>query len=160
MTVITSNLFNSAYRRTVGPAQLLPTRLESSSSAGPATKQPTRILLVDDEALLVECQAAVLERYGHLVTTASDPLDALALVRSNPSLFDVVISDLVMPGLDGVELSAAISALSPNLPIIMLTATPQGCELGEAGIRKILVKPAPPQEIHEAIVEVLDLALS
>ena len=121
--------------------------------------RPARILLVDDESLLVACQAAVLERYGHKVTAVTDPRDALALVRANPAHFDVVISDLVMPEIDGIELSARLASLRPELPIIILTGTPPNNGTLGYGIRKLLVKPAPSREVHAAVVEVLEEVL-
>jgi len=79
-----------------------------------------RILYVDDDDLLRESLAALLERDGHAVTQAESGARALELC-AGPGRFDVVVTDLGMPGMDGRELAAALAARSPNLPIILLT---------------------------------------
>ena len=84
-----------------------------------------RILLVDDEVVLVDMVGQMLRRLGYRLTGSSDSREALETVRRRPEAFDLVITDLDMPDLDGLELARQIKALRPNLPIILCTGYPQ-----------------------------------
>jgi len=79
-----------------------------------------RILVVDDEAPLLMTLAANLELEGFSVMEASNASEALALVRENE--FDVVLSDIRMPGMNGVDLCRTIHQLRPDLPVVLMTA--------------------------------------
>lgn len=81
---------------------------------------PPRILVVDDEPSLLLTLAANLELEGFDVATAEGGPQALALVRQQP--FDLVLSDVRMPGMNGVELFREIRKLCPNQPVILITA--------------------------------------
>lgn len=80
-----------------------------------------RILVVDDEASLVRMLEQQLADLGYTVTTQTSSLEALNMCRSQPSNFDLVITDMTMPNLTGDELAAEISALCPGMPIIICT---------------------------------------
>jgi len=79
-----------------------------------------RILVVDDEPDMVENCTRILRRAGYRVLATTDPERALALVESERP--DVVLTDLKMPGIDGMELMRRAHELDPTLPIIMITA--------------------------------------
>jgi DNA-binding NtrC family response regulator len=79
-----------------------------------------RILLVDDEGGLLMTLAANLELDGFEVTTAENGQRALELFRSE--VFDLVLSDIRMPGMNGVELFRRIRALKPECPVVLMTA--------------------------------------
>jgi DNA-binding response OmpR family regulator len=78
------------------------------------------ILVVEDEALITDFLRRGLEAEGYAVDTAACGEDALASLRTHPA--DVVILDVMMPGMDGFEVLGAIRARDPELPVIMLTA--------------------------------------
>ncbi len=89
-----------------------------------APSGPLHILLVDDDAFVRESTQVVLEIGGHVATEADGGEAALklfneALARGEP--YDVVMTDLGMPGMDGSQLAKAIKALSPATPIVLLT---------------------------------------
>lgn len=93
---------------------------KSEESPGP----PLRILFVDDEPLLRELVKEILESVGHSVSVADGGYSGLELFQKNASQghpFEVVISDLGMPFMDGRQLSRSIRKCSPETPIIMLT---------------------------------------
>ena len=78
------------------------------------------ILVVEDEALITDFLRRGLEAEGYAVETAACGEDALAALRRHPA--DLVILDVMMPGMDGFEVLGAIRASDPELPVIMLTA--------------------------------------
>src|SRR5271166_5091781 len=79
-----------------------------------------RILLVDDEQSLLMTLAANLELDGLDVTTAESGQRALELFESEP--FDLVLSDIRMPGMNGVDLFRRIRAQRPECPVVLMTA--------------------------------------
>jgi DNA-binding NtrC family response regulator len=106
------------------------------------------ILLVDDEAYVRDSLATVLERRGYLVRGAASAAEAL----QSHSLdgVDVVVTDLRMPGEDGLLLVRRLFELDPSLPVIVLTGhgtVPSAVECMKAGAFEYVVKPVEPDEI-------------
>ena len=102
----------------------------------------TRILLVDDEPEFLEATASALSRRGFNVWTAERGVTALELLGEHH--LDVVVLDVKMPGLDGVEVFQRISAAHPDLPVIMLTghgSVQQAFETSREGVFEYLSKP-------------------
>ena len=81
--------------------------------------QPSRILVVDDEAPIVELVRGYLEREGYVVESAVDGPSAVAAVRTSAP--DIVILDVMLPGLDGLEVCRQIRTFS-DAYVLMLTA--------------------------------------
>ena len=80
------------------------------------------ILLVDDDSSMRHFLNTALKRAGHEVTLAADGLEALKrLAESNGSDYDLLLTDIVMPGMDGIQLSQEASALHPELKIMFMT---------------------------------------
>jgi CheY-like chemotaxis protein len=87
-------------------------------------QSPLRILLVDDDPTLLQSLRDTLEGDGHAITAASGGqagIDAFAAAVASGTLFDVVVTDLGMPYVDGRKVAAKVRALSPTVPIVMLT---------------------------------------
>jgi two-component system response regulator HydG len=82
----------------------------------------TRVLLVDDDPQGLQVACRILEVEGYEVTTASDGQSALDLIRSAPNDFEVVLTDVRMPRMTGLEFFKALSLVSPGLPVILMTA--------------------------------------
>jgi PAS domain S-box-containing protein len=80
-----------------------------------------RVLVVDDEIDIADALSIGLERLGYEVATVNDPLEALAAVREDPQGWGVVVTDYLMPGLDGLGLAQALGAVRPDLPVILYT---------------------------------------
>jgi DNA-binding response OmpR family regulator len=118
-----------------------------------------RILIVDDDEILVELVRHMLEREGHRVASAGDGNGGLRLVRraaSRGEPFDVIITDWEMPGLKGPELCRAARIASSNRPpyVIMLTCRKSPYDQAdgfEAGTDDYLVKPVEPEELLASI---------
>jgi len=109
--------------------------------------QPPRILVVDDEAPIIELVRGYLEREGFTVETAMDGLAAVEAVRASAP--DVVVLDVMLPGLDGIEVCRRIRTFSDTY-VLMLTA--RGEEIDRivgltVGADDYLVKPFSPREL-------------
>ncbi len=82
--------------------------------------RPARILLVDDEQPIQTLLSFPLQRDGYEVVQASDGNEALA--RFSEQAFDLVVLDLMLPGMDGLEVCRRVRLADPDLPVLMLTA--------------------------------------
>ena len=114
-----------------------------------ATARAERVLVVDDEATVRRFTARVLESDGYLVDEAQDGHEALSILRSSGPAIDCVVSDIVMPRLNGVELMEAISLHQPDLPVILMSAYGAG-QLADRGISSpcaVLAKPFSPERL-------------
>jgi DNA-binding NtrC family response regulator len=80
----------------------------------------TRVVIVDDEPDMVENCARILSRVGYQCFTTTEPTRALALLEEERA--DLLITDLKMPGMDGMELLKHVRAIDPTLPVIVITA--------------------------------------
>jgi PAS domain S-box-containing protein len=118
-----------------------------------------RILVVDDEAMLAQMTAQLLERLGYRVTAESSSPRALERFRRAPHEFDLVITDMTMPGVTGKELALEILALRPQLPVILCTGFSEIIDEASAramGIRAFTMKPIVMRELAETVRRVLD----
>lgn len=107
------------------------------------------VLLVDDETAVRRFAARVLEREGYGVVQASDGAEALRLVRAEGVPVEIVVSDIVMPRLNGVQLMEALAASHPGLPVILMSGYAPAAlsELGIAAPCSILTKPFPAERL-------------
>jgi len=99
---------------------------------------PLRILLVDDEDVVREGTAAMLEEFGHIVQQAPSAKDALSQIRSNP--FDIVVTDYLMPGMSGLDLAREARKVRPDIPVLMITGF---ADLAEDTAADVLRLPKP-----------------
>lgn len=79
-----------------------------------------RILVVDDEEDILKILKFILEKEGYIVDTAMNGEEALTLMDKNP--YDIVLTDLRMPGMDGIELLEKVKALYPEVDVVIMTA--------------------------------------
>jgi PAS domain S-box-containing protein len=118
-----------------------------------------RVLFIDDEELLVEWGQALLERLGYEVTALTDSAEAFDIFSSDPSRFDLVITDQTMPHMTGLRLARELLKIRPNIPIILCTGhsdavTPH--TLKEAGVKEFMIKPLAKRELSQAVRRVLE----
>jgi two-component system, cell cycle sensor histidine kinase and response regulator CckA len=101
------------------------------------------VLVVDDEPIVRHFASRVLREAGYGVEEAADGLDALRLIRSKVGDLDAVVSDIVMPRMNGVELLRSLSLEWPRLPVILMSGYGSD-QLGRRGIVSpcgVLAKP-------------------
>jgi CheY-like chemotaxis protein len=135
---------------------------KAKRTRGQRTQIPTgteTILFVDDEDLLVEWARAALEKLGYRATVLTDPARASKIFASDPSRFDLVITDQSMPSMSGMQLAGKLLTIRPDIPIILCTghsATVSPEKAREAGIREFLMKPITREELAYAVRRALD----
>ncbi|MDM8556266.1 response regulator [Desulfococcaceae bacterium HSG7] len=140
----------------------LPLVNETEPSPLPSAEPPLpgkgRLLVVDDEAVIIQSIELVLNDLGYETVCETDSTRALALFKQAPARFDLAITDLTMPKLTGIELSKAILALRPDMPIILCTGF--GEEMNKkkalsAGVREFVHKPISGADLAKIVHKIL-----
>jgi len=138
------------------------TALTGTAAHGAAPQIPSqrlRILIVDDDPLLTKSLRDTLEGDGHQITAADGGqagIEAFIIAQSREEDFDVVITDLGMPYVDGRKVAAAIHAASPDTPILMLTGWGQRMVADgdiPPHVHRVLNKPPRLHDLRAALVE-------
>ncbi len=113
-----------------------------------------RSLAVDDEPMVLRALDRLGTRLGHTVDAVADPREALARLEASPGDYDMVFTDLTMPGMNGLELARAVRLLRPEIPIVLATGYLEADaqdKIAEAGIGNFIVKPFAMHELEEVI---------
>jgi two-component system cell cycle sensor histidine kinase/response regulator CckA len=107
------------------------------------------VLVVDDEMAVRRFACRVLERAGYSIFEATDGAEALELIQGRTVALEIVVSDIVMPRMNGVELMRALSMSMPDLPVILMSgyATAALLDLGIVAPCSILPKPFPGERL-------------
>ncbi|MBN2809825.1 MAG: response regulator, partial [Deltaproteobacteria bacterium] len=118
-----------------------------------------RVLAVDDEEAIIIIEQRQLKQLGYQVTAFSSSLEAFEAFQKNPYAFDLVLSDMTMPGMNGVELARKILNIRPEMPIIISSGfspliSPENAR--SLGVRGYLKKPFQKMELAEKVRSVLD----
>ena len=132
------------------------TRRESPLDSLPGGNE--RVLFVDDEPSLSRMGKEMLERLGYRVTAMTGGMEALETFRRDPERFDLVITDMTMPCMTGLELAEEIRKLRPGMPVILCTGYSRHVTEEKArlmGIRSLLMKPLVMRELAEAVRDAL-----
>ena len=151
---IAESLGGTLSARVADGARTVEVRLPAAASITPLTAEPTRsrVFILDDERLVTRSVRRLLMT-DHEVVTANDPLTALEML-ANDDAFDVLIVDLRMPHLSGVEFHAALVEKHPACAERLLFMSGGADEelVGPAGLpRPCLVKPVRPERLREAV---------
>jgi len=117
-----------------------------------------RVLVVDDEPLILKVLRSALEADGHMVVTANGGQEGIDVFRlaERGKRFDVVMTDLGMPQVDGRRVASAVKAMRPSVPVILLTGWGQRLvEDGEApaDVDRVLSKPPKRQVLRATLGE-------
>ena len=137
-----------------------------SNAASTPQKQPHQlptgtetILFVDDEPAITELGKNILERLGYRVITFMSPTEALEAFRKTPSAFDLIITDMTMPGMTGAQLAESVRKINPHIPIILTTGYSEkitATQSNEMGIDHFISKPFSPKELALLIRQLLN----
>jgi CheY-like chemotaxis protein len=136
--------------------------LEGSQEATPGESIPAgkeRILLVDDEEMIVELGESMLTDLGYDVVGMTSSLEALELFRGQPERFDLVITDITMPNMTGIELTRELLYIRPDIPVIGCTGFSEMISSERAtsiGLKDLIMKPVIKRQLAEAIRCTLD----
>ncbi len=119
------------------------------------------VLLIDDDLDVLLLLKRMLTRLGMEVTAFSDPAEALSVCSSRIQCFGVVVTDELMPRIDGWELARRVHAISGKIPVVMLTgreALIDPSRIAEYDISECLAKPIRLNDLAEAIQRVMEMA--
>lgn len=108
-----------------------------------------RILIVDDDPFMAEILKLYLVRAGFETDAAEDGIEALRLLEGG--LYDVVITDAVMPGMTGFELCERVREIYPHIRVIGMTGAVNVTDFKKSGAHAWFYKPVPFGELHKAI---------
>jgi CheY-like chemotaxis protein len=122
-----------------------------------------RVLFVDDEPQLVRLAQRTLAPFGHTVTSVSSPLEAVEAFRATPLDFDVVMTDLSMPGMSGIDLARAVRSERADVPIVLITGYADETDeraARDAGVTRLAVKASDARELTRLLAEVIGQPVS
>jgi DNA-binding NtrC family response regulator len=115
--------------------------------------QPT-VLLVEDDELDLDAMTRTLVRQGYLVLSARSGHDAMSLIHAPLQPIDVVVLDLNLPDVGGVDLFARIRELHPKLPVVVCTGSTDLADavgLMNMGVRRFYYKPIPMADLLASV---------
>jgi PAS domain S-box-containing protein len=142
------------------PAAAVPDEAETSAAVEPPTGANESVLLVEDEDAVRQIMLRQLDRSGYRVREFADPLEALRAFAADPQCFDVLLTDVVMPGMSGTQLAGRLREVRPDLPVLFMSGytsgpAPGGHELPSDG--SLLHKPFDRSALMAALRRALDL---
>jgi DNA-binding NarL/FixJ family response regulator len=111
------------------------------------------ILLADDDGAIRTLAAMFLEREGYAVLTASDGAEAFSLFRRSQESIALLISDVTMPKMNGLELAAAVRTLRPRLPVILISGNTPNADCGWGCIAKPFTSGELAERVRQALAE-------
>ena len=125
----------------------------------PVTGGTERILFVDDEPALVDLGTRMLSSLGYEVESVLSSVEALDLFHTKPESFDLVITDMTLPKMTGIDLSRNLLKIRPNIPIILCSGIKDPdteAQVKSMGIKAYIMKPLTKRELAGVMREVLD----
>ncbi|HJP17220.1 MAG TPA: PAS domain S-box protein [Nitrospinota bacterium] len=117
------------------------------------------ILLVDDEEAIALMSKKALERLGYKVVSTTNAKEALDLFKESPEKFDIVLSDVTMPGMTGVDLAKELMNIRKDIPVVLSTgysSIVNEKQAKEMGVREFIIKPFIKRTLANVIRKVLD----
>jgi len=110
------------------------------------------VLLVDDDAVVRKILSAVLEQAGFSVLTAADGRSAIDAAKAHRGPLEVLVSDIQMPDLSGLEVAAALAESRPGLKVLLLSSAEAPADLCEGW--SFLQKPFPPTALIDKLAQI------
>jgi PAS domain S-box-containing protein len=141
---------------TIDLPRATPAEEDTVAADQPLPRGRERILLVDDQTEVLGTFRRLLTRLGYQVEAFSSPAAAYERFQANPARFDIVMSDMVMPGMSGEELSIKLRALAPEIPVIFCSAY-KPRQLNVPGPKPTVIdKPVQPMHLATELRRLLD----
>lgn len=122
--------------------------------------QPT-VLVVEDDDLILDAMTRMLVREGFLVLTAASGHDAIGMLRTPLQPINVIVLDVNLPDVSGIDLCARIRELQPDLPVVVCTGNTNPSDLAELlrmGVRRCFSKPVPMADLLASVEAALPCA--
>ena len=116
-------------------------------------------MYIDDEEALVYLMTRVLQQSGYQVTGFSDAEQALQTLRERPRDFDVIVTDLSMPGMSGFHVAGAIREIREDLPVVVTSGYVRAEDretAREIGVRELVLKPDTVEELAGVLEKVFE----
>jgi two-component system, cell cycle sensor histidine kinase and response regulator CckA len=107
--------------------------------------------VVDDDVAVSQLVAALLESEGFFVLIANNGPDALRLAEEQPARIDLLVTDVVMPRMDGPTLAREIQSIAPGLPVVLMSGACDASALQSAGFCHFLQKPFSPANLLQVV---------
>ena len=121
------------------------------------------MFLVDDDKAVLNAATQILENLGYSVIPHNDSSKALAALQDadlNDPGFDLILTDLTMPKIDGMQLAREAALLHPGIPILMITGYGEEVNTNTAPITALLRKPISRTDLAQAIRDAIDVGKS
>ena len=121
------------------------------------------LLFVDDDPNLLDASRRLLERLGYIVTTACNGSEAIDILKDDHDVYDVVITDYDMPGMNGVEFALAAREFLLDMPIILFSGKidlKNETIIKKAGMAAIVKKPCRIKELDAVVRDVINAGCS
>jgi signal transduction histidine kinase/CheY-like chemotaxis protein len=130
-----------------------------SAPPGEPNQGPTAtVMLIDDEEMVAQVMTSGLQRQGFRVVTHTDSRKALVDFSQTPEIFDVVVTDQIMPHMSGVRLTRKIHEIRPDIPVILFTGFRDSfheTQAREAGVVEFLLKPGSHRDLANLITRLV-----
>ena len=119
------------------------------------------ILFVDDEIMIMDISKRILESLGYHVVARTNAIEALEAFKNNPDSFDLVVTDMIMPKMSGLDLAGKIRELRPDIPVVLCTGYSINIneeQVLRQGLRDIIYKPILRRDMAVIVRKTLDSA--
>ncbi|MDY6944609.1 MAG: ATP-binding protein [Pseudomonadota bacterium] len=134
-------------------------RAPVDSSGAQAHGRGRRVMYIDDEEALVYLMTRVLQKSGYRVTGFSDAEQALEALRDRPGEFDVIVTDLSMPGMSGFHVARAVQTIRDDLPVVITSGYVRSEDrqtAREIGVRDLVLKPDTVEELARVLEQLIE----
>ncbi|HEY5808768.1 MAG TPA: ATP-binding protein [Povalibacter sp.] len=140
-------------------SELLPVPVAESTVKELSRGANQHVLYIDDEEPLVFLVTRVLERSGYRCTGCTDPPHAMHVLATNPQSFDLVITDMNMPGMSGIDVARQVLEIRPELPVVITTGYVRSSDIAairDMGVRDLILKPDTIEELAAVVGRYLE----
>lgn len=137
------------------------TKVEEKTGVNQCKGRGEKVLFIDDEKQLVRLLTSNLERHGYRVESETDPLEGFRRFEADPQSFDLVVTDMTMPQMTGLELTTKVLQLRDDIPVIICTGNKgaiSDADIDELKVVTCLEKPVSNKEMLKIVRDVLNRA--